>query len=646
MNKKHMHNIELKDIRIKDKFFDQYIGLIENEAIPYQWEALNDKVKDAEPSCCINNFNIAAGHKEGEFHGFVFQDTDLAKWLEAVSFLIESKTNSQWSKIVEDVIKLVGATQQDDGYLNTYFTIKEPEEKWTNLRECHELYTAGHMIEAAVAHYKATGSEDFLQVVCKLADHIDDTFGLGEGKIKGYGGHQEIELALIKLYKVTDEKRYLNLSKYFIDQRGVEPFYFDIESEKRGFTKHFGASYMYERDYNQTHLPVREQSDAVGHAVRAVYMYAAMADLANLTQDKSLEEACNRLWNNIVHKKLYITGAIGSTSIGEAFTFDYDLPNDTVYAETCASIGLIFFANRMLKLELHGKYGDVIEKALYNTVLSGMGLDGKSFFYVNPLEVWPEACEKNPIKKHVKPVRQKWFGCACCPPNIARLLMGLGEYIYTVNGNTIYTHLYIGDEASIQLDEGTATIMQKSNYPWSGDIRVSVTSEEAFDKQLAFRIPGWCYDFSIKVNDKNMNCKVKEGFIFVDTPIEKETTIELVLDMPVEKIYANPQVRANAGKVAIQRGPLVYCIEEVDNGDNLSSLRLSDDTQLSWKLDDDILGGIVTISGKAYKTDDESWTEELYSNKKKVETIQTIKAVPYCTWGNRNPGEMLCWIRE
>lgn len=637
--------LPLKKVKIEDKFWSKYIKLIENIVIPYQWQALNDQVDGAEPSHCIENFKIAAGIAQGSFGGFVFQDTDIAKWLEAVAYMLETHPNDNWEKIADEAIELIEKAQQQNGYLNTYFTIKEPESKWTNLRECHELYTAGHLIEAATAYYSATGKRKILDVACRLANHIDAVFGIEPEKLHGYDGHQEIELALIKLFDVTGETRYLNLSKYFIDERGKEPHYFDLESEKRGHTKHFDGNFMYEKTYNQTHLPVREQTEAVGHAVRAVYMYTAMADLANRTDDHELFEACKRLWHNIVSKKLYITGGIGSTSHGEAFTFDYDLPNDTTYSETCASIGLIFFANRMLKIEANSEYADVMERALYNTVLSGMSMDGNSFFYVNPLEVWPEASEKSPIKKHVKAVRQKWFSCACCPPNVARLLMSLGEYIYTVSESKIYTHLYISGKADFEIEGVRVGLSQESNYPWEGKIKIKVALEEKKHFTLALRIPGWCKEHTLKVNSEEVQIEVVSGYATIHREWAQDDCIDLELSMPIELMAANPKVRENAGKIAIQRGPLVYCLEEVDNGENLSSFALIKDFEMVSNYEECLLGKIVTIKGKALKTDETGWGMQLYDSCRLQEIPMEIKAIPYCMWGNRIQGEMLCWLR-
>ena len=483
-------SLKLTDVRIEDRLWSTYINLVRDVVVPYQWEALNDQVEGAEPSHALRNFRIAAGLEQGEFYGMVFQDSDVAKWLEAVGYLLAAQADSELEALADGVIDLIAAAQQPDGYMNTYYTVKEPENRWSNLSECHELYCAGHLIEAGVAYYQGTGKRKLLDVVCKFADYIDTVFGSEPDKLQGYDGHQEIELALVKLYRETGNDKYLKLSTYFLDERGSKPSFYDLEWEKRGRTNHWETPFMiHEKAYSQAHLPVREQDKAEGHAVRAVYMATGMADVAAETNDKGLLEACRRLWSNIVSRRMYITGGIGSMAQGEAFSLDYDLPNDTVYAETCASIGLIFFANRMLQIESNSEYADVMERALYNTVIGGMSQDGTKFFYVNPLEVYPHACGKNKNYDHVKPERQGWFGCACCPPNVARLLASLGQYIYTVRNNTIFTNLYIGGELEAQLDEGLVRLKQQSQFPLDGAIHFEIQTDGVVPFTLALRMP-------------------------------------------------------------------------------------------------------------------------------------------------------------
>ncbi len=641
--------VSLKNVQINDKFWSRYIKLVEDVAIPYQWEAINDRVEDAEPSHAIKNFRIAAGLEDGEYYGMVFQDTDIAKWLEAVGYSLQKKPNPDLEQIADETIDLIGKAQHKDGYLNTYFTVKEPGRRWTNLEECHELYTAGHMIEAAVAYYKGTGKRKFLDIMCRFADYIDSVIGAEHGKMRAYDGHEEIELALIKLYEVTNEERYLKLSKFFIDERGTEPYYFTDEFKKRDGKSHWGGTDNMDRKYLQTHLPVRKQTKADGHAVRAMYLYSGMTDVVAKTGDEELLQACKTLWNNTVSKRMYITGGIGSAAQGEAFTCDYDLPNDSAYSETCAAIGLIMFAHRMLKIESNNKYSDIMEKALFNNLLSGMSLDGKSFFYVNPLEVWPDACINNPTLKHVKHVRQKWYACACCPPNVVRLLTSLGEYIYSKDDNTIFTHLYIQGEADVELDSCKVKINQKTNYPWNGDIKISVSVSEAQEFVMALRIPGWCRNSSISVNGESINVSdvVKDGYAYIKRLWQNGDLIEINLDMPIEIMQSNPNVRANAGKVAITRGPVVYCIEEPDNGENLPAISLSLNPKFKLEFDENLLNGVVVIKGEGFRTDESDWDETvLYRPFNCNKKVVNITAIPYYSWGNRKSGEMLVWIRK
>lgn len=648
---KNYSEVDLKDVRICDGFWEKYSELVRNTVIPYQWEALNDRIPDAEPSYAVRNFRIAAGEEEGEFGGLVFQDSDAAKWLEAVGYSLAVHPDPELEKEADGLIDLIGRAQHPDGYLNTYYTIKEPEKRWTNLLECHELYCAGHFIEAAVSYYKGTGKRKLLDIMCRFADYIETVFGPEPEKLKGYPGHEEIELALLKLYRATEDEKYLKLAGFFIDERGKKPYYMLNEWEKRGGMSYWikGVSPEPDMSYNQAHLPVREQTEAVGHAVRAVYLYTAMADMAAQTGDQGLAAACRRLWGNIVTRRMYITGGIGATYQGEAFTFDYDLPNDTAYQETCASIGMVFFAYRMLLLEPDGNYADVMERALYNSVISGMSQDGKSFFYVNPLEVLHEASAKDPGKRHVKPVRQKWYGCACCPPNVSRLLSSLGSYIYTSRENTIYTHLYISGEARIQTDCGQVTIVQQTSYPWSGDIIFQLRDVPKGGFTLALRIPGWCRDASAEVNGQKLKLSdiMHQGYARIHREWSAEDTVKLNLPMPVELIEANPRVRENAGKVAIQRGPLVYCLEEADNGENLSSIKLDTSSQMEAVFDPDLFGGAVTITGNAFRKADGDWDGRLYSPYVCARGDDfKFKAIPYYLWANRKPGEMQVWVQH
>ena len=639
-------SIDLKNIHITDSFWNKYVHLVKDVIIPYQWDILNDRLEDVETSHCIENFKIAAGESKGEFQGAVFQDTDVAKWLEAVGFALSWERDEKLEALADETIDLIGRAQQPDGYLNTYFTIKEPGLRWTNLMEGHELYTAGHMIEAAVAYYEATGKKKFLDIVSRFADLICDTFGAEEGKIHGYPGHQEIELALVKLYRVTGTRKYLELAKYFIDARGEGENYFLNEEKKPAFKRIFPDFHDYNPAYSQSHQPVRKQKTAAGHAVRANYMYSAMADLACEYEDDRLKAACENLWDNMVHKRMYITGSVGSSGILERFTTDYDLPNASNYSETCASIALAMFGKRMADMEKDASYMDAVERALYNTVLSGIAMDGKSFFYVNPLEVWPANCIPRTSMEHVKPVRQKWFGVACCPPNITRTLASLGQYVYFQEKDQIYVNLYIANETEVQIGGNPFKITLEGNFPWENNLRFTVDGESESEGMIAFRVPSYAKNFCILHNGQKVEIKTEKGYAKIAGKFSHEI-FEISFEAPAVFVHANPQVRADAAKTAVVKGPLVYCLEEADNGDDLSAL-LIDTAQTPEEIyDDQLLGGcsVVHISGR--KISGEGWNEHVLYQEKPV-SLEDVKLtlVPYCYWGNRKAGEMLVWMKE
>ena len=646
MGKAANSSIDLKNIHITDSFWNKYVHLVKDVIIPYQWDILNDRLEDVETSHCIENFKIAAGESEGEFQGAVFQDTDVAKWLEAVGFALSWERDEKLEALADETIDLIGRAQQPDGYLNTYFTIKEPGLRWTNLMEGQELYTAGHMIEAAVAYYEATGKKKFLDIVSRFADLICDTFGAEEGKIHGYPGHQEIELALVKLYRVTGTHKYLELAKYFIDARGEGENYFLNEEKKPAFKRIFPDFHDYNPAYSQSHQPVRKQKTAEGHAVRANYMYSAMADLACEYEDDRLKAACENLWDNMVHKRMYITGSVGSSGILERFTTDYDLPNASNYSETCASIALAMFGKRMADMEKDASYMDAVERALYNTVLSGIAMDGKSFFYVNPLEVWPANCIPRTSMEHVKPVRQKWFGVACCPPNITRTLASLGQYVYFQEKDQIYVNLYIANETEVQIGGNPFKITLEGNFPWENNLRFTVDGESESEGMIAFRVPSYAKNFCILHNGQKVEIKTEKGYAKIAGKFSHEI-FEISFEAPAVFVHANPQVRADVAKTAVVKGPLVYCLEEADNGDDLSAL-LIDTAQTPEEIyDDQLLGGcsVVHISGR--KISGEGWNEHVLYQEKPV-SLEDVKLtlVPYCYWGNRKAGEMLVWMKE
>ena len=644
---------DLHKLKINDPFLGQYQQLVRDVVIPYQWDALNDRIPEAEPSHAITNFRIAAGLEQGEFYGMVFQDSDVAKWLEAVAWSLCQKPDPALEKTADEVIDVVAAAQCEDGYLNTYFTVKAPGERWTNLAECHELYCAGHMIEAGVAYFQGTGKRHLLDVVCKLADHIDSVFGPAAHQLHGYPGHPEIELALMRLYDVTQEPRYMALVKYFVETRGAQPHFYDIEYEKRGKTSHwhnYGPAWMVkDKAYSQAHLPLSEQPTAIGHAVRFVYLMTGVAHLARLSHDESKRQDCLRLWKNMAQRQLYITGGIGSQSSGEAFSSDYDLPNDTVYAESCASIGLMMFARRMLEMEADSQYADVMERALYNTVLGGMALDGKHFFYVNPLEVHHKSLAFNHIYDHVKPIRQLWFGCACCPPNIARVLTSLGHYIYTARPDALFINLYVGNSMAVPVGDKELQLRISGNYPWHEQVQIDITSPVPVEHTLALRLPDWCDNPQVALNGEPVAGNVQQGYVYLTRQWQEGDSLILTLPMPVRRVYGNPRVRQQAGKVALQRGPLVYCLEEADNGAELHNLSLPAESTFSVFEGKGLFSHKMLIQAEGFaQRAVESTTQPLwqYDRAPGTRQPQTLTFIPWFSWANRGEGEMRIWVDE
>lgn len=633
---------------VESGFWKRFRDLVRQEVIPYQWNALNDRIPGAPPSHAVENYRIAAGRSTGSYEGLVFQDSDLSKWLEAAGHLLADEADAgEIRGWVEQTVALIAEAQTPDGYLNTYFTVKEPGRRWKNLREAHELYCAGHLIEAGVAVCRATKSEKMLRVVTRLADHIDATFGATAGKKRGYPGHEEIELALVKLYRFTGERRYLELAKYFIDERGRKPNYFEEEAKAPDYKEIWG---LRDLGYFQAHVPANEQADADGHAVRAMYLYAAMADVALETGDAELERACIRLWESATQRRMYVTGGVGSAAHQERFTLDYDLPGDTAYAETCAAIGLVFFSYRMARLRNEGRFGDVMERALYNGVLSGLALDGRSYFYVNPLEVNPEVCDKNPTYAHVKYRRQPWYGCACCPPNIARTIASIGEYAYHVSGGTLYADLYHGGTITLSLGGVEVAFRQTTDYPWDGRIAFDYLGSTPARFTLALRIPGWSRRPALTVggNAIAVESVLRSGFAHIEREWRSGDRVELVLPMEPVRVYAHPRVRAAWGKVAVQRGPVVYCLEEEDNGPCLHTARLPREVELVAERREGFLGGVVTVSARGSVWGGRAGTNGLYVADPEAQHPEDSELlfIPYYTWANRNSGEMTVWIRE
>ena len=643
---------DLNNITITDPFLGEYQRLIRDVVIPYQWQALNDEIPEAEPSHALMNYRIAAGLEHGEFYGMVFQDSDVTKWLEAVAWSLSQKPDAQLEKTADEVIELLAKAQCEDGYLNTWYTVKEPGLRWTNVAECHEMYCAGHLFEAAVAFFNATGKRRLLEIACRFADHIDTVFGPNEGQLRGYPGHPEIELALMRLYEVTQEPRYQALARFFLEERGQQPYYYDIEFAQRGGTWHWdnwGEAWMVkDKAYTHAHKPLAQQSEAVGHAVRSVYLMTGLAHIARMTNDEEKRQTCLRIWNNMVQRRMYITGGIGSQGIGEAFTSDYDLPNDTAYGESCASIGLMMFARRMLEMEGDAHYADVMERAFYNTVLGGMALDGKHFFYVNPLETQPKSIPHNHIYDHIKPVRQRWFGCACCPPNIARTLVAIGHYIFTPRPDALFINFYAGSEAQFTVDAQTLALKIEGNYPWDEQVSIRFNQPQIVEHTLALRLPEWCTAPTVQVNGEAAQGKMVKGYLHLHRQWQEGDIITLNLPMPVRRVYANPLVRHAAGKVAIQRGPLVYCLEEADNGAQLHNLSLPKASAFREIQGVGLLKGKVLLQAEGVRVLTAHEDKPLYSfdNRQTAAEKQTLTFIPWFSWANRGEGEMRIWVDE
>lgn len=563
----------------------------------------------------------------------IFWDSDVAKWIEAASYCLITHPDSRLSALLDEVVSLVVSAQQPDGYLNTHFSVVEPEKRWTNLRDCHELYCAGHLMEAAAAHYRATGDMRLLTAMEKYAGLIGDVFGTGPGQLRGYCGHEEIELALIKLFDATGNTQYLDLCRYFVNERGQQPCYFDAEARLRGESpgEYWAGTYA----YCQAHQPVREQSEVVGHAVRAMYLYCAMADMARIDHDDSLLDACGRLWNDLTAHKLYITGGIGPSAQNEGFTSAYDLPNDTAYAETCAAIGLVFWCHRMLLLQCDSRYADVMERALYNGVLSGVSLDGSRFFYVNPLQ------------SDGSHQRQEWFGCACCPPNLSRLLASLGGYLYTITDDSLAVHLYAQSEVRMALAGSLTTFRLQTRYPWDGDIRCAITAERAADWSLRLRIPEWCTAPEIYINDSPWSPVVEQGYAVIRRNWKNGDMVQLHLPMPVQMVRAHPDVSADRGLAALQRGPVVYCVEQADHEVDINDLQISRDTTFQTRYDPDLLGGVTVIEAEAQAVDRPRWASSLYLPvDRQPQHPARLTAIPYAVWGNRSAGAMRVWLNR
>jgi len=610
-------------VKVTDSFWGQRLKASREVTIPLAFSKCEETGR-------YQNFVKAAHPSESyKVEGFPFDDTDVYKTIEGASYSMQTFPDRKLDKYIDSVLTIVAAAQEPDGYLYTARTMnpKHPHE-WAGTKRwekeevlSHELYDLGHMIEGAIAHYQATGKRNFLDIAIKYADCAVREIGDKPGQVVVVPGHQIAEMALAKLYVITGQKKYIDLAKFLLD--------------KRGYTKQ-------KEEYNQTYKPVLEQDEAVGHAVRAAYMYSGMADVAALTGDKGYIDAIDRIWNNIVNKKLYITGGIGATGNGEAFGANYELPNMSAYCETCAAIANVYLNYRLFLLHGDAKYFDVLERTLYNGLISGVSLDGGSFFYPNPLES---------IGQHQ---RQPWFGCACCPSNICRFIPSVPGYIYAVNNSDVYVNLFMANHSDIRVNGKAVEIKQITNYPWTGDISMEVTTKGKQNLNLKIRIPGWVQGavvpgnlysysdkktlgYSIKVNGQKIGSKVDKGYFNINRSWKKGDRVEIHFDMEPRTVKAHPAVEADRGKVAIECGPLVYCAEWPDNDFNIFSIILNRKPEFRVESKPELLYGINTIQTDAqalsYNADGKLLTKDVKLN-----------LIPYYAWAHRGSGDMAVWL--
>ncbi len=608
--------VPFTNVRIDDSFWAPRIETNRTVSLPHSLQMLKKagNIKDLELA--------AAGTREG-YQGPVFIDSDLYKALEAVSYSLAATPDAQLEAQLDEIIEKIRAAQAPDGYLNTWFQVNAPDKRWTNLRDKHELYCAGHLIEAAVAHHAATGKRTLLDVAIKFADLIDSVFGNDPGKREGYPGHEELELALIKLWRVTGEQRYFDLAKFFLESRGTA-----------FFAKEHGVDpAKYDGSYWQDNARLREHKKIVGHAVRAVYLLSGATDYAAVTGDEGVIKMLDRVWHNTTGANMYVTGGIGSSAKNEGFTHDFDLPNFSAYQETCASVAMAMWNHRLGLLHGNCKYADVMERALYNGFLAGVAADGEKYFYVNPLASRGD--------HH----RKEWYSCACCPPNVTRTLAQLGGYAYATSTGALWVNLYIGGSVDAEVDGQPVTLQVTTDYPWEGDIRIKPQVASATSFELRLRVPGWSRDETVEVNGEPVAAPVKDnGYLVINRTWNTGDEVVLDLPMPVERVAADARVKENAGRLAIQRGPLVYCLEQVDNAAPVHEVALPADSTLAPHKNDDLLSGVVVLKGEgAVFADNGDDGESLYSRAPEVKSVE-ITAIPYYAWDNREPGGMVVWL--
>lgn len=600
-----------ESVRLTDSFWEPRMARNRDHTLFSQFQQMEETGR-------IDNFRRASGKKPDlPFQGIYYNDSDVYKWLEGAVWSLGTHPNPELQKIVETAVTEISDAQQPNGYLNTYFMCDLAGERWSNIKDKHEMYMAGHFIQAAVAHKRALGNDDLLRVAIRLADHILDTFG--PEKRPGACGHQEIEMAMVELYRETGDERYLRQAEFFIDVRGRKPPVLG------------GAEYV------QDHAPFISLDENVGHAVRMLYMNAGVADIVLETGDAKLLTALDRLWDDFTQRKMYITGGAGARWEGEAFGAPYQLPNTRAYAETCAAIAVAMWGARMLALTADAKYADVMERALYNGVMSGLSLDGDHYFYQNPL------ADRGAHR------REAWFGCACCPPNLARVLAELPGYFHSTSEKGIYTHLYAEGEAVIGVGDNAVTLTTHTRYPWNGDVEIAVSPERPGEFSLFLRIPEWCEGAALSVNGEAFNTPIQPGsYAEVRREWKAGDTVRLSLPMEVRAWQAHPHVEADTNKVAITRGPLVYCLEAADNaGLDVWDAEIAADAD--WKPQDnaELLNGIVTLTTGARLEDLDGWGGALYrpAGAETPTRAATVTAIPYYAWANREPGPMTVWVK-
>jgi len=614
--------VSFSQVQITDKFWKPRVEKIATVTVP----VCIDQTEVKTPR--IRNFEKVA-RKKGEKHeGIYYDDSDVYKALEAIAYSLKNHPDAAVEQKADEWIDKIAAAQQPDGYLNTYYTLNAPDQRWTDM-EKHEDYCAGHLMEAAVAYYNTTGKRKLLDVAIRFADHIDSTFR--QQNRHWISGHQEIELALVKLYKATGNKKYLDLSEWFIEQRG------------HGYGKGVIWDKWKDPKYCQDETPVKEQRNITGHAVRAMYLYTGAADIAAVKNDPGYMNAMKLVWEDVVYRNMYITGGIGSSGRNEGFGVDYDLPNKEAYCETCASVGMVFWNQRMNQLTGEAKYIDVLERSLYNGALDGLALSGDRFFYGNPLASDGDYG------------RSEWFGTACCPSNIARLTASIGDYIYAKSPDAIRINLFVGSSTVVPVGKTKVSIAQTTNYPWDGAVQVAVSPDKKLKFPLYIRIPGWVKqqpvpgdtyhylkaanaDFTLTINGQPASYNLQDGYAVINREWKKNDKVNLNLPMQVNRVLASDSVKENVNRVALQRGPLVYCFEHPDNGGKAMNIILPDNVVFTTRDEKDLLGGVVTLEGKAPVV-----TVSADGTTVSTET-KTIKAIPYYSWANRGKGEMQVWI--